>query len=36
MLHKAVCCEDFVRLESPTNTECYFNSDILCDRSEDA
>ena len=33
MLHPAGCCEDLVRLESPTNTECYFNSDISCDRS---
>ena len=36
MLHLAECCEDLVRLKSPTNTECYFNSDILCDRSRDA
>jgi len=36
MLHLAVCYEDLVRLERPTSTECYFNSDILCDRSRDA
>ena len=35
MLHLAGRCEDLVRLESLTNTECYSNSDTLCDRSRD-